>query len=347
MLPPMQKVLWPVLFLLAGCVVETGEGVDSVQRAAIFGVDDRVELFETSDSLLQEIGRRSVAALMDARFVDRDGLRTISLGELIESSFGVAACEEVPFLDQPAVASCTGTLIDDDLILTASHCVPTQEFCDDLAIVFDYHYAAAGRLEEIGPEDIYTCASIEVISYLRDQAIIRLDREVEAPHQPTSVREGDNPIRSGERLSVLSHGLGLPLKVDESSEIGPIYPNGIDTFYFSSDVFGGSSGAPILDRRGELIGVVSRGATPDFDDRRCVNLSVEDVEDGPQNIASYSFRTMHKLCNGGPGSARLCRDKKAWCPSCGDGGCAAGGPISGGTALFGLALLLMGVRRRR
>ncbi|MCB9611795.1 MAG: trypsin-like peptidase domain-containing protein [Sandaracinus sp.] len=344
----MRKVLWLTIVALVGCVADTGEPVGSLESAQLSGPDDRVELYETSDAVLQEIGRRSVAALMDARFVDRDGLRTISLGELIMSEFDVAACDDVPFLDQPAIAGCTGTLIDDDLILTASHCVPTQEFCDDLAIVFDYHYAAEGRLEEIGPEDVYTCTSIEVISYLRDQAIIRLDREVEAPHQPATVRKGEDLIRAGERLSVLSHGLGLPLKVDDASEMGPIRPEGIDTFYYSSDVFGGSSGAPILDRRGEVIGVVSRGPAPDFDDGRCVGLEALDVEDGPQNVASYVHRTMHRLCNGGPGSARLCRDKKAWCPSCKSGGCSAGGPLNGaGLALFAFALVLAARRRRR
>lgn len=333
--------------ILSGCALETGD-VASLESAAIYGTDDRTELYESTDATLQEIGRRSVAALMDARFVDRDGLRTISLGELLMSNFEVPACEEVPFLDQPAIASCTGTLIDDDLVLTASHCVPTQEFCDDLAIVFDYHYAAAGRLEEIGPEDVYTCESIEVISYLRDQAIIRLDREVEPPHQPATVREGEDLLRAGDRLSVLSHGLGLPLKYDDNAEAGAINTNGIDTFYFASDIFGGSSGAPIFDRRNEIVGVVSRGPTEDFNVGRCVELEEEDVDEGPLQVASYVYRTMHKLCNGGPGSERLCRDKKAWCPTdCGGGGCAAGGEVGGGALLFGLALVVAARRRRR
>ncbi|MBX3249817.1 MAG: trypsin-like peptidase domain-containing protein [Myxococcales bacterium] len=331
---------------LLGCVADVG----SISQPGIYGTDDRVELFETSDPLLQEIGRRAVAALVDRRFVDDDTgeLRTITLDQRIEGQFGVPMCDDQPHRTQPAVAYCTGVLIDDDLLLTAAHCVPTQDYCDDLRIVFDYHYAREGVLETIGPEDVYRCREIAVISYLRDQAILRLDRLVDPPHRPATVRRGTGRLRAGDRLSVLSHGLGLPLKVDDNGAAGPAYTDGIDTFFFAADVFSGSSGAPILDNRGEIVGVVSRGQPTDVDNgRNCRKIYQWRAGSEPSEIASYVYRTMHHLCeDDGPGSARLCRDPGAWCPECASGGCAVGGPVGGGLFLFALSLVFALPRRR-
>ncbi len=46
-------------------------------------------------------------------------------------------CAEEPFVDQPAVASCSGVLIDEDLVLTVGHCFEVEARCDTYAHLFE------------------------------------------------------------------------------------------------------------------------------------------------------------------------------------------------------------------
>ncbi|HJL06660.1 MAG TPA: serine protease [Polyangiaceae bacterium LLY-WYZ-15_(1-7)] len=354
---PYRVLSLPLLAALAACAAPVGEAaeVEGREDAIIYGDDDRVEVYATTDPLLQEIAQSAVGALVDERLVEVGAgggltIRALSLSEAVMSTFERPYCEDQPYATQPVGADCSGVLIDDDLFMTAAHCIPTQEYCDDFAVVFDFYYAADGELAEIGPDDVYECDSIQVISYLRDYAILRLDREV-VGRRPAPVREGSDEIRGGQRISVIGHPMGLPMKIDDAGVAGTPYNDGVESFLFAADVQGGSSGSPIFTREGEVVGLVSRSQRTDggfVNGRDCIALGVLEPDTPPLEIGGYVYRALHKLCNGGGGSSRLCRDPGVWCEDCGGGGCSAAGAGSGaGSVLWALAAVGWLARRRR
>ncbi len=338
------------VFLLACVGQPLDEDVSQREDAIIYGEDDRLDVIDHPDALLQDIAVRSVGGLIDRRLVDPSGtIRTATASQRIEATFGVPYCEDEPFRDQPAPMDCSGVLIDEDLFLTAAHCVPTQDFCDDLSVVLGYRIQAGGDPRPLTPEDVYDCASIEVVSYLRDYAIIKLDRPVSGDHAPALVRQGPDPVRPGDLLSVIGHPSGTPMKIDDGTTAGASYDPGIESFLFRGDVVAGSSGSPVFNRAGEVLGVVSRGQEEPFRvTSTCVEVQREAAGEPGTEIAGYIYRAMHDLCAAGRGSRTLCADSDAWCEGeCGGGGCSIGTRgSSSGWALVG-ALVGLGLLRRR
>ncbi len=333
-----------ILFCLVACIscATPTDGVSSREEALIYGEIDFVDAYAHPDPALRQIARESVGGILDRRLISGGVPRTIRVGEAIEADFGVPYCEDEPFRDEPLLVNCSGALIDDDLFLTAAHCIPTQDFCDQFAIVFDWLYTSSGTLESIDPEDIYQCMEIVRISYLRDVAIVRLDRPVSSPHRPAYVRRGSEEVSVGDRMAVIGHPLGMPMKIEDTAEAGPIYAEGTESFLLRADTLAAHSGSPVLNRNGEIVGVVSRG--PDqFVERSCIALATESGGEA-QEVAGYVFRVMNDLCKKGPGSDRLCVDPNIWCDDC-DSGCSATGRGSHTTWML-LALWFV-VRRRR
>src|SRR5262245_61927538 len=81
----------------------------------INGSDDRQELSTLTPASDRDAVERSVAALMWMHRIDYaepSALRAVSLAE------GLGVCEDERFAEQPTAAFCSGTLLDDDLLLT-------------------------------------------------------------------------------------------------------------------------------------------------------------------------------------------------------------------------------------
>jgi len=176
------------LILLLGLAIGCGSSEEvfagELTAPVVYGEDDRVEVFNHPDAELRRIARESIVALIPTFRIERDPDGTYALyTESLRELHGL--CRDELFVNQPAAASCSGVLIDDDLVLTAGHCIDSRMPCDGYAYVFNYHLDDPTHLAVIRDEDVYSCARVVsdgrplVGDYTPDFAVVQLDRPVE------------------------------------------------------------------------------------------------------------------------------------------------------------------------
>lgn len=120
--------------------VPTHELADAVRDAqkVVYGVDDRLDLFEVTDAQLRRDADSVVALVRPARITDNgDGTSTLT-GPTLGANQQL--CDGEPFRDQPAIAFCSGFLVDPSLVLTAAHCVDNGNL-GDVRFVFGFRDA--------------------------------------------------------------------------------------------------------------------------------------------------------------------------------------------------------------
>ena len=249
----------------------------------VYGADDRVEVFNHPDGDLRRIAQESIAALIPSFRLSQetDGTYTLgaeTLGELHD------LCADELFADQPTAAFCSGVLIDDDLVLTAGHCIESQTMCDRSAFVFNYHLADPTHLATIRDEDVYRCARVvsqgspEGRDYTPDFAVIQLDRPVEGAHAPVPIRPA-SPLDVQESLAMIGFGSGLPAKIDSGGWVDDRRAEQLDFFSANVDAFQGHSGAATFDSEDRLAGILIGGLAPDYvtlEGESCQRVSVYD-----------------------------------------------------------------------
>jgi hypothetical protein len=255
-----------LLLLVASCAVACGSPeLASDASYVIHGHDDRREWFEVEDARLRELTERSVTAIVTERHLDASDPADVKLvAPTLAESQGL--CEGERFAEQPTAAHCSGTLIGDDLVMTAGHCVADWS-CESLRFVFGYYYAEPGKLARITADDVFACAEIVArfdgtadVGEL-DHAIVRLDRAAAPRFTPVPVR-GAAPLEEGAPLTVISFGSGLPAKIDAGATVVDAREDALDFYAIDSDTFVHSSGGGVFDREGkELVGIVVRGPT--------------------------------------------------------------------------------------
>ncbi|MEZ4338272.1 MAG: serine protease [Sandaracinaceae bacterium] len=306
-----------------GCAAEPDLGATS--EPVVYGADDRREVYEV-DAAWQALVRGSIVALVSADKIDASDPNDIRLrGSTLGEEMGL--CSDVRFREQPAVADCSGTLIDDDLVLTAGHCVPSSGACSDIRMVFDFHYAASGRLETISSSDVFTCERVLVNGLADsevDYAVVQLDRRVGPEHTPAPVVGGRTARTMGDPLTLIGYGTGIPAKVESGGRVTDPRASTLDNFEASLDAFGGHSGSGVFDSERRLVGILVGGAE-DFAMRGDCTIYASWAEgtlppEGAEAV-TYPHHAIERLCASGHSSPRLC----AGTPStCGNGTCDAG-----------------------
>jgi hypothetical protein len=262
----MKSIFFLILALLAAPLAV------NAKNKAIYGDDNRKDYFEVSAE--RQAQADSVVSLWDTSKVSRNErggylLMGRPFGDKIFNRDGAKLCESEPFRDQPIGAECSGTLVGEDLVMTAGHCIPDQAACEDMKVVFDYNVKTrGGKAPSMVPDSaVYSCKSI-VSSRLEpgdpaagspsyDYAIIRLDRKA-AGRKPLPIdRKGG--LAEGSPIYSIGHPVGLPAKIADNAAVIDIRRG--DTYFMANlDTYGGNSGSGVFSAEtGLLVGILVRG----------------------------------------------------------------------------------------
>lgn len=312
----------------------------------VYGTDDRRELVLAPSDALRRFGAESVVALIEDQRLQ--GTAPDNAGSL----FGLSTwgerdflCDGVRFREQPAVATCSGVLVDADLVLTAGHCARNLD-CDALNVVFGYHYIEGDGLPELGPDDVYRCG--EVLSFETRAALsnldygwLRLDRAVSSDKQPAAIASPFESVEPGEVLQAFGFGGGVPLKFEPDVSVLEATPPSPDYFVALLDAFRGASGGPLIRDDGSVVGTLALGEVDyELGEAGCNELRVLPESDAAEQI-TYAARALQGLCRDAPDTP-LCRAPPSE-------GCTLGARSATHTwdgVLFSAALVLF-IRARR
>ncbi|MEW5951209.1 MAG: trypsin-like serine protease [Elusimicrobia bacterium] len=241
----------------------------------IYGDDNRIDFYAMNSS--KKSLADSVVSFWENASVTYDSasssykLKTVNFGDRLN------LCPDERFREQPIGAFCSGSLVGEDLIMTAGHCITDENKCADTKIVFGYAVKSPNSqaVTSMPASEVYTCKKIikrqlgpeptpdnpEGIGLGPDYALIRLDRKVSG-HKPLKINRAGN-LTKGTPLFVIGHPVGLPVKLADDSKVRDTEQDGY--FIADLDTFGGNSGSPVFNASTNLIeGILVRGDT-DFE----------------------------------------------------------------------------------
>lgn len=263
--------------LLAALLLTASGVFAQVDPNTVYGPDDRVDLYQVKDAKVLGLADSTVA-LFQGSNVTVDGgnakLATASYGE------GMGLCKEEPFYSQRTGAFCSGSLVAPDIIMTAGHCVTSDDSCAGTKFVFGFGIKQDGGVtpESVPTDAVYSCAKLlgrQQENAGADWALVRLDRPA-AGHAPLTLSKA--VPANGDPIFVIGHPAGLPTKVAGGAKIRDASPEGF--FRANTDTFGGNSGSAVFDAKTGLVaGVLVRGEQ-DYEQKGDCRVSKACPDDG-------------------------------------------------------------------
>ncbi|WP_164011311.1 trypsin-like serine peptidase [Pyxidicoccus trucidator] len=151
------------------------------------------------------------------------------------------------------VAQCTGSLIAENILLTAGHCFSSTADALNYEVVFDYQVDTASTPR--------TTTVVQIAEGLEDStggfdfAVVRLASN--AGNTFGSLRLGDRLPTGSELLRIIQHPRGLMKKHHQGSYSSRALNGSLH--YVDVDTDGGSSGSPVLSTYGDMVAVHTNG----------------------------------------------------------------------------------------
>jgi V8-like Glu-specific endopeptidase len=285
------------------------EETASVEKAVIYGTDNRTDVFAHPDATMRQRALQSTVALIPASALD---VRTPSNVRVRSATLAQSQglCAGQRFANDPTAAFCSGTLVADDLVLTAGHCLVTAADCASTRFVFKYAKASADALETLTTDDVFSCAGIVVRAETQtaqgvvDFALVRLTRSATPRFSPAPLRRATTNLVTGQRVGVIGSGSGVPFKIDTGGSVRD--PGQGLSFEATTDTFGGNSGSGVYELDGySVAGILVQGDTDYVRQGACsvVNVCRETGCSGETIVASHV--ALSALCRADPASS-LC-----------------------------------------
>lgn len=246
-----------ILALLA-CLLPLAPLNAAAEVKTIYGEDGRTDFFAVTGQVQRAVMDSAVSMFKSTNtlicFDDVCFFGGVKLGHEARRM-----CPGEPFYDQPSGASCSGTLIGPDLVLTAGHCMAPKpgkpDACAVGKFVFGYNVAAAGVMPQSVPaSEVYSCKATELFAYEggRDYAVVRLDRPVTG-HKPVPVQFAAPAAGSG--IFTVGGPYGLPLKVLGGARVRSLNTSA-GYMYTDLDSSGGNSGGGVFSAvSGQVVGL--------------------------------------------------------------------------------------------
>lgn len=250
-----MKKSFLVLMLLSATIFSAHS--KSKSTTVIYGDDNREDVFSIDNSLLLRLAESTAAAIQTHKIQEFNLEQIVLKGENLTSNM---ICESERFSKQPAVAHCSGFLVAENILVTAGHCMDSEQACSGTSWVFDYKVDYADQEEIIlDKSKVYGCKKI--ISQkltedtLIDYAVIELDRPVK-DRKPLKMRKQGKPA-VGDEIVVIGHPSGLPTKITDGAKIRNVN----DVFFAANlDTYGGNSGSAVFNLKSGLVeGILVRG----------------------------------------------------------------------------------------
>jgi V8-like Glu-specific endopeptidase len=156
---------------------------------------------------------------------------------------------------------CSGTLIDDDLFLTAGHCFvvnggpPPAQVAEQMHVDFNYQEDSDGNPPDETDVDRYDVDSLVELAFQHaglDYAILELEGDPGSEYGTVEVAGAD--AQKGDTLCMIAHPNGLPKRIltGHASHF-----HDVRIGYDDINTAPGSSGAGLLNDDGALVGVHS------------------------------------------------------------------------------------------
>jgi V8-like Glu-specific endopeptidase len=280
------------------------------KKPVVYGVDNRTDVYAHPDATLRARAQQSTVALMRASAINATNPNNITFNSSpLRTAYNLCSTER--FLDDPTPAFCSGTLIDDDLVLTAGHCISSSD-CGTTRFVFNFYRTTATTLQTVTSADVFSCQSVvarqlaTVNGRNLDYAVVRLDRPATPRFTPAPVRTGATALAVGANVTVIGSGSGIPFKIDSGGAVRDARAATLDYFVATTDTFGGNSGSGVYEMSGYTVaGILVRGETDYRANGSCnvVNVCTETGCRGED--VTYVRPAVEGYCAVAP-SARLC-----------------------------------------
>lgn len=156
---------------------------------------------------------------------------------------------------------CTGFLVTRELLVTNQHCVSDDSVCRSTKVLFGYMLNNQGLIPEV---EQYDCAGIVVVNADSDVTLLRLSESANEKWGVLKLATQD--VKKGDRLFVIQHPAGEPKQISDINctvldiPVAGVKP-GLDLAH-SCDTMGGSSGSPVFNQLGEVVGLHHWGREP-------------------------------------------------------------------------------------
>lgn len=251
--------------------------------SGIFGNDDRIETQQVKDPAIQKLVQGTVLLVQDEKLEPTsDGGFQIKKSQTLKEF--AKLCKNQRFGNQLSLGFCSGSLVAPNLILSAGHCMPSQEWCEKTQFVFGFQTDSQNPQgpSRFGHDQVYRCKKL-VSSHQNgfssgglvlgpqglDFSLIELDREVQG-REPLTLSE-KSELKAKDHIFTIGHPTGIPSKI-ASGEVIRQFPKipfqrGETVFSAELDAFGGNSGGPAFSRKSMKIeGVLVRAKGGDFEE---------------------------------------------------------------------------------